>query len=271
MDFLSRNSAPFSEELWVSVDSAVVDTAKKALVGRRFLSLYGPLGAGALSVPVDDLNAKVFQDDGSMVVTTGRAFREIPLLYQDFSLSWRDLSYSEENKLPVDLTAAAAAAAVAAKNEDKLIFFGNDALGFAGLFGAKGAAHVKRGDWTQGENPFADVAKAVQNLTDKGFWGRMALVVSPNLYAQMERIQPGTGRLELERVSGLLDGRVLRANVLGPDKAILVAAESQNMDLVVGVDFSVSYLELKDLNHSLRIVETVLPRIKRGDAIVVFD
>ena len=43
------------------------------------------------------------------------------------------------------------------------------------------------------------------------------------------------------------------------------------MDLAVGLDLSVSYLELKDLNHSLRIVETALPRIKRADAIVVFD
>ena len=99
----------------------------------------------------------------------------------------------------------------------------------------------------------------------------MALVLSPDLYAKLERIQPGTGRLELERVSGLLDGRVLRAYVLGTGKAILVAAEAQNMDLAVGLDLSVSYLELKDLNHSLRIVETALPRIKRADAIVVFD
>ena len=144
-------------------------------------------------------------------------------------------------------------------------------MGTSGLFGAKDANHLKKSDWTQGENPFIDISKALELLTEKGFWGRMALVLSPNLYAQLERIQPGTGRLELERVSGLLDGRVLRANVLGQGKAILVAAEPVNMDLAVGVDISVSYLELKDLNHSLRIVETALPRIKRGDAIVVFD
>ncbi len=271
MDFLSRGSAPFSEELWAKIDSAVMETAKKALMGRRFLNLYGPLGSGALSVPVDDLNAGGFEDDGAMVLTTGRAFKEIPLLYKDFQLSWRDLEFSEKNGLPLDLTAASAAAAAAAKNEDKLIFFGSEALGFPGLFGAKDATHLKRGDWTKGETPFADVAKAVEMLNGKGFWGRMALVVSLDLYTQMERIQPATGRMEIERVSSLLDGRVLRTPVLGENKAILVAAEPINMDLVLGVDFSVSYLELKDLNHSLRIVETVLPRIKRGDAIVVFD
>jgi len=271
MDFLSRGSAPFSEELWAKIDAAVVETAKKTLIGRRFLSLFGPLGAGALSVPVDDLNQDKYQDDGQMVLTSGRSFKEIPLLYQDFSLSWRDLEFSEKHGLPVDLTQASAAAAAAARAEDRLIFFGSEALGAPGLFGAKGAAHVKRGDWTKGEAPFADVSQAVELLIEKGFWGRMALVLSPDLYAQMERIQPGTGRMELERVSSLLEGKVLRSPVLGANKAILLCAEPQNMDLVVGVDLSVSYLELKDLNHSLRIVETVLPRVKRGDAIVVFD
>jgi uncharacterized linocin/CFP29 family protein len=271
MDFLSRGSAPFSEELWAGIDGAVVDTAKKALIGRRFLSLYGPLGSGALSVPVDDLNAAGDEDDGAMVRRSGRAFREIPLLYRDFQLSWRDLEFSEKNGLPLDLTAASAAAAEAAKSEDRLIFFGSEALGVPGLFGAKDATHLKRGDWSKGETPFADVAKAVELLIDKGFWGRMALVVSPNLYAQMQRIQPAVGRMEIERVAALLEGRVLRTPVLGANRAVLVAAEPINMDLALGVDFSVSYLELKDLNHSLRIVETVLPRIKRGDAIVVFD
>lgn len=271
MDYLSRGSAPFSEELWARIDETVVDAAKRALTGRRFLSLYGPLGAGVLSVPVDDLNAKSLQDDGAMVLTGGRAFTEIPLLYQDFSLSWRDLEYSEKNGLPTDLAAAAVAAVAAARNEDKLIFFGSDALGFPGLFGAKDATHIARGDWSKGETPFADVSRGIEALVDKGFWGRLALVVSPNLYAQLERIQPGTGRMELERVSSLLEGKVLRSPVLGANKAILLCAEPQNMDLVVGVDLSVSYLELKDLNHSLRIVETVLPRVKRGDAIVVFD
>ena len=87
MDFLSKGSAPFSEELWAKIDAAVVETAKRALIGRRFLGLYGPLGSGALSVPVDDLNARGYEDDGAMVRTAGRAFKEIPLLYQDFSLS----------------------------------------------------------------------------------------------------------------------------------------------------------------------------------------
>ena len=42
------------------------------------------------------------------------------------------------------------------------------------------------------------------------------------------------------------------------------------MDLVIGIDMTTAYLELVDLNHHMRVLETVLPRIKRQDAIVVF-
>ena len=118
MDYLSRGSAPFSEALWAQIDEAVVGTARRLLVGRRFLSLYGPLGPGALSVQLDDLTARAIEDDGEMVLTTGRSFVELPLLYQDFALGWRELEHSESGSLPVDLSPALSAAAASARAEN---------------------------------------------------------------------------------------------------------------------------------------------------------
>ena len=46
MDYLARESAPFSSEIWERIDNAVIENLKRHLVCRRFLSLYGPLGAG---------------------------------------------------------------------------------------------------------------------------------------------------------------------------------------------------------------------------------
>lgn len=53
MDVLGRESAPINAALWNQIDEAVIGTARKLLTGRRFLSLAGPLGAGAQSVIVD--------------------------------------------------------------------------------------------------------------------------------------------------------------------------------------------------------------------------
>lgn len=271
MDFLSRESAPFSSELWAKIDDIVVSTARRTLIGRKFLSLYGPLGAEALSVPIDDLrNRGTVEQDGLLIKTGARIYKELPLIYSDFTLYWRDLENALKNGLPLDLSAAVEAAALCANKEDELIFYGSKSLGYEGLFTADGASYIERSDWKTGENPFSDVAKGIELLTEKGFFGRMALVISPNLFTQLQRVQPGTGRMELDRVSGLVDGNVFRAPVLGVDKAILVCAEPHNIELVVGQDVSTAYLELKDLNHTLRILETVLPRIKRSDAIVIY-
>lgn len=272
MDFLSRESAPFSGELWKNIDDAIVNAARRVLTGRKFISLYGPLGAETLSVPVDDLSRRgLVEEDGPLVKTGARSYKELPLIYSDFTLYWRDIENSLKNGLPLDLSAASEAAVACAKKEDELIFFGSESLGYEGLFTTPGAAHIKRSDWNTGENPFSDIAKGIEQLTEKGFFGRMALVLSPNLYTQLQRIQPGTGHMEIDRVSSLVDGNIFRTPVLGTNKAILVCAENQNIDLAVGQDFTTAYLELKDLNHTLRILETVLPRIKRSDAIVIFD
>lgn len=52
---------------------------------------------------------------------------------------------------------------------------------------------------------------------------------------------------------------------------MLVCAEPQYMDLALGADLGVGYLELKDFNHVFRILETAALRIKNSEAIVVFE
>lgn len=57
---------------------------------------------------------------------------------------------------------------------------------------------------------------------------------------------------------------------LGSGKAALLCAESQYLDIAVGMDLSVAYLGQDDLNHPFRIMETVAARIKEPKAITVF-
>ena len=76
MDYLSREAAPFGDALWEQIDTTIVETLKKYLVGRRFLPLYGPLGPGAQSVAVDSSDKDESFEDG-VVQTTGRKFVEL--------------------------------------------------------------------------------------------------------------------------------------------------------------------------------------------------
>jgi len=249
MDFLSREGSPLPEALWEKIDETVVSAAKKALVGRRFLSLYGPLGAGIQSINVDDF-AALGETEGSPVKTLGRQYVELPVLYKDFFILWRDIENSERLGLPVDLSAAMNAAVQAARQEDELVF--------GGLLSVKGARKIKKGDWSTGETPVTDVCQGLTYFTEAGIIGKAALIVSPDLYLQLQRIQPGTGITEYERVKE-------------QNKAVLVNPQPQYMDLAVGQDLATAYLETRDLNHYLRILETVLLRVKNKDAIVIYE
>jgi uncharacterized linocin/CFP29 family protein len=58
--------------------------------------------------------------------------------------------------------------------------------------------------------------------------------------------------------------------VLPEPSAILVDSGAQNMDLAVGVDLSTAYVESSNLNHHLRVLESLVLRIRQPGAVCVF-
>lgn len=270
MDYLFREGSPIPADLWEKIDDAVVSAAKKILTGRRFINIYGPLGAGIQSINVDN-RAELDEIEGNFSVIKGRIYQQIPLISQDFSLLWRDLESSEQMGLPVDLSSAIQAASQCALKEDEFIFFGNDELGYKGLLTDDGTIKLPISNWGEGENPFKDISTGLARFIENGIVGRKALALSTKLFVQLQRIQPGTGITEFDRISRLLDGNIFSTPVLKGDQAVLVCSEPQNMDLVIGQDMITSYLETKNLNHYFRIFETILLRIKNKQAVIVFE
>lgn len=269
MDILARDSVSLPENFWNELDKTVVSHLRKTLVGRKFLSLYGPLGASALSIQVDEVTAEEEVNDG-FVKTTGRRFIELPQIYEDFTLLWRDLEYAEQAGIPLDFSRAIQAAQKLANKEDSLIFYGSEFLGSEGLLTAKGVTEVTKNDWSEGENAFMDVAAGLAEFRMKGIIGEYALIVSPDLYAKLHRVVPSLGTMEVDRISKMLGNHLYTTSVLGKDQAVLVCPEQQYMDLCIGKDIETGYLETKDFNHVFRIFETAALRIKSKDAIIVF-
>ena len=238
MDYLARESADLSVELWNRIDDAVVGTARKHLTCRRFLKTHGPLGVGTTTVAVDSVAKEEVLEDGIGRIV-GRTQLELPLFYEDFTLLGRDLDLAARSGMPVDLAPAIAAAKRAARREDNLVLNGNAALGVEGLLNVKGAGTIKRRDWSKGENGFADVAAAVSQLAKTGYLGRYALAVAPDLYLGLQRLQPNTGMLEIDRVQKLIGDNVFMTSVIAPGQAVLVCAEPEYLDLALGLDLSV--------------------------------
>jgi uncharacterized linocin/CFP29 family protein len=223
------------------------------------------------SITIDDADAVTEIETDGLITTGGRKYEELPTVFEDFTLLAKDLESAGKTGFPLDFSKAMKAAEACALKEDTLIFFGNKKLGYDGLLTAPNTGKIKKNDWSVGENAFSDVAAGMSHLAKNGFYGPFALAVSPDLYMQMQRLQPGTGMLEIDRVAKLVGGHIYPARVLGQGKAVLVASDEANMDLAIGQDMATAYLEQKDLNHVFRILETVLPRLKRQQAIVVFE
>lgn len=277
-DYLQRDQSPLSADQWRMLDQLVVQTAQAILVGRRILTLAGPFGLGVAALPADTLTGTTTAQidllgdvEGEAVSVERRRFLPLPLIYKDFWILGRDLEANRQFGLPLDASKAAAAAAACAQVEDKLIFDGNPALDLAGLRNAEGRQTSPLGDWDQVGQGFADVVEGTRLLTESGFPGPYALIISPRLYAQLNRIFGNTGVLEIEQVQKLARRGVYPTSALSEPSALLIDSGPQNMDLAISLDLSTAFVESTNLNYHFRVLESIVLRIQRPRAICAFE
>jgi uncharacterized linocin/CFP29 family protein len=281
-DYLMRDYAPFSDEEWEKLDELVVGVARKLLVGRRFIQLTGPLGAGVQTVPVPAVGsaeACLHDEEGcaceagecEVIQVTGHKFLSLPLIHQDFRLAWRGIEASRRMGWPLELGPAAAASAACARTEDELIFHGHPEHGYEGLLNATGRHTVSLGDWDESGQAFADIVAATEVLVADGFYEPFAVVLSPALYAKTQRIAKGTGRLEGKLIKDVAEGGLFRSPVLAENQGLVIAQGAHNFDLVVAQDLITAYLGPENMDHTFRVMEILSLRIKRPGAICTLE
>lgn len=278
LDFLGHHENPLRPEEWERLSDTVIQVARRALVGRRFIDLYGPLGPGVQTVAFDQFIGTeaggmdlVGEVETARVFADRRTFRPVPLIYKDFLLHWRDIEAARSHNLPLDVSSAAGAASFCAQREDDLIFFGDEALGSEGLLNASGRQTMALSDWARPGNAFENIVAATELLTTGGHFGPFAVVTSPRLHAQMHRVYEKTGVLEIETIRQLATDGVFPSSRLRDDQAVVVSTGRENLDLAVAMDMSVAYLGAENMNHPFRVLETVLLRIKHPDAICTLE
>jgi uncharacterized linocin/CFP29 family protein len=254
-ELLMRNAAPLSAEIWHEIDETVEHVARQQLVGRRFISLVGPLGVGAQTVPTTKV------EGGAGFHVTERGYLTFTPLGQDFTIAYEELVAAQQSGLGLELGPVALATAALAKAEDELIF--------AGLKGAKGAASAPLGEWEKSGGAFAAVAGALEKLISAGVYGPYALVLSPSLYTQTQRIMADSGLLEISQIRELVGGNVYFSPALKPKEGLLIANAPYNVDLVVAQDMVVAYTANVGLDHTFRLMEKLALRVKRPAAICV--
>jgi uncharacterized linocin/CFP29 family protein len=278
MDILDRDSAPLTEAEWSKIDEAVVNTARRMLVGRRVIEVLGPMGPGVYTIPYSIFSGTsstgidmVGEQDDFIVAPSSRATTSVPMLYKDFKIMWRDVEADRHMGLPLDVSTAAVAANYVAVQEDNLIFNGNKELGQVGLLNVQGRKTVKISNWDESGSALADAVKAVAALSEAGHYGPYAMVVSPILFGRMVRVYGNTGMLELDQVKALISGGVYYSNSISGNKAVVLATGGHNVNLAVGQDMTTSYMGPTNMNHVFRVLETAALLVRRPDAICTIE
>ncbi|MCY0879469.1 MAG: family 1 encapsulin nanocompartment shell protein [Firmicutes bacterium] len=272
MDVLNRAAAPIGEVEWQFMTEAVVRVVRRHLVGRRFLTLYGPLGPGAQIVAVDRTPAwetarvgMASEDVESAPVE--RIYQRIPLIAQDFVVDWRDLEDARATGRVLDWSKAEAAASFVALAEDHLIFHGQESQGLEGLLTVEGRHVLPSTTLGEPGSGFAEVARAVSHLVSAGFVPPFAVVAGVTQYAGWHRLYGNSGVLEVEQIARMVEGGVFESPLVPDDSVLVVARGAENLDLAVGLDVNVAFVESTHMNHIFRVLETVSLRIKRPSAI----
>lgn len=272
--YLLRAQAPLTAEEWQAVDEVVVRVARRTLVARRFLTLFGPLGAGIQHVASDRyVGAQAARitlmgtEEENVLLPESRRLLPLPMLYRDFRIGWRDLETSRRLGIPLDTSAAAVAAADVATLEDRTILNGNDERQQVGFLNYVDRLRVPLGNWEQPGGGFAAVLSAVNELVGHNMREPFTVVVPPQLFVRLNRVFDNTGVLEIDQVRRLVGGEVYMTPVLPPNVAVVVSPGPENMDLVVAQDMRVAFLETTGMEHNFRVLESVALRIKRPGAV----
>ncbi len=276
--FQKNTELPLNDKQLERLRAEIVKEATRTLVGRYFIEVYGPLGAGLESISFetferDDL-ARIDLEggiDAKIATPKQESYIRIPIIYKDFELHWRDVELSKKLGAPLDVTRAIRAAHFVADREDDLIFNGSEELGIEGLTNAKGRNSVPLGDWDRFGVAFDTVHAATEKLLALNHHRPYACVLSPHLYSSLLKVKDGQHLLELDQLMRLCTDGVYQSPSMPRSRGVIVSTGPQNFDLAVAQDLDLSYLGPRAMNHELRVFESVVLRIKRPTAICTLE
>lgn len=273
-----QTKSPLTPEQIEFLQQEIVREARRTLVGRRLLGIYGPLGAGIESVSVEhygpDEDAEIEflgRTDPRPIYEAPSALLRVPILYKDFILHWRDVEFAKKVGAPLDASRAIRAAHAVADREDTLLFNGDTRLGLEGLLNAKGRKTVPKSDWTKYGNAYRDVVRATEVLLENNHHRPFALAVSAQDYARLVQQLEGQFAPELDSILRLCDDGVYNSPTIPPGNAVLLSTGDQNFDIAVTEDLTLTYLGERDQDFPFRVYECLTLRIKRSTAICTIE
>lgn len=235
-------------------EEIVVGEFKKVVEATRVISKKLPVsiaGRGVEAVPVE-----VVKGD-----TTERSVIPLCEISVKFRVSQRAVDYYLKTGHVLEAPEAHRAAAELAVNEDKLV---------VETILKSDVSKVPIGSWDTPGEAVVDIAKAVSELLKAGARRPLVLFVSPARYTKLLAVSEKTGVTDLERVKMIVD-EVVYAHVVPDDKAILVSATLDALDVVYGGNGEVDYIGPEDGYHAFRAWSSLAVRVRDPRRVLVME
>jgi len=178
-----------------------------------------------------------------------------------FKVSQRAVDYATKAREAVEIPEAVKAILGLALEEEKIVV--------ESLI-RDGKVRLPVSKWDEPGISVLDVAKAVAELSRLGFRRPYLLVVSIPRYTKLLSVSEKTGVTDLERVKAIVDD-VVASPVVPEDKALLISATPEVLDVVYGGNAEVDYIGPEDGYHAFRAWSSVALRLKLPSGVVVME
>ncbi|MFP4136551.1 MAG: family 1 encapsulin nanocompartment shell protein [Candidatus Acetothermia bacterium] len=259
MDILKRSLAPVTDDAWEEIDDQAVEVLENRLTARKFVNTIEPKGWEHSAISEGRLSIK---EDSPEKVRYG--VREVTPLVEtrvSFELNIWELDDVTRGAEDVDLSPLEEAAAEAARFEEDVVYHGLSEAGIEGLLPSAETAI----DLPDGSSGILEAAsEAVTVFQEEAIEGPYSLVVDKDLWKSVARASKG---YPLKRqLEDLIGGSIIYSPQV--ENPLFVSTNDEDLQLVLGQDFSIGYEDHTTKKVKLFITESFGFRVLEPAAVV---
>jgi uncharacterized linocin/CFP29 family protein len=291
----------WTEEHWNRITSAVTEEAQKARVAAQMLPLVGPEDPTTIAVPDFRLGANPNPSPPPAQRLTVNSSPNLFLTTIATTVQLRSHEMADPS-LKAALGMFRRAAANIARVEDCLMFNGGapgampaavpPPVANVTTVACDGAAPLdglivlppppppppppytsrlyERVATLTGDDIVNAIVAAIGSLDGLGHQAPYAVALGQSLFNEICRPVPGSMVMPRDRILPFLQGPLLRASALPPQAGVVVSLSANPVELVVGSDLSVRFLQsTPEPRYTFRVCERVALRIREFEAICV--
>lgn len=264
MNHLMREKAPISDAAWAEIDEEATGSLKEFLAARRLVDVVGPKGWTHAAEPTGRVDPAGTIDDLDVVARV-RTVQPLVELRTPFVLQRAELDAIDRGACDADLDPVRFAAKRAAMAEDRAVIHGLAAGSITGI--TEASPHEPVTISTDYDNYPSYVAAATSRLKLAGVAGPYALAIGPRCYTGVLEQSEMGGYPVLEHLKLILGGGPV-VFAPGVDGALVISQRGGDVELVLGQDFSIGYLDHSVDAVELYIEESIAVKIAGAEAAV---